>query len=103
MGSSAEAGGGLLGQVVGVVLALGLVLVLAWLVLKLLSRTMQGAQASGPGGATPLRVERVLAIGARERLVLVRHGDELLLLGVTAGSVNVLQRSPAAAAEPPAP
>jgi flagellar biosynthetic protein FliO len=80
-------------QAVGVVLALGLVLLLAWLVLKLLSRTAQGRSAAGSGPA--LRVERVLAVGARERLVLVRHGPTRLLLGVTAGSIHVLERTPA--------
>jgi flagellar protein FliO/FliZ len=93
MGAGAGEGSSLFGQLAGVVLALVLVLVLAWLVLKLLSRTMQGRAAAG--GGPPLRVERVLAVGARERLVLVRHGPVQLLLGVTAGSIRVLERTPA--------
>lgn len=96
------AGGSLFGQLAGVALALLLVLVLAWLVLKLLSRTMQGPRGTAAGH--DLRVERVLAVGARERLVLVRHGSAQLLLGVTAGGISVLARSavPDEAGAPPA-
>jgi len=95
----AEAGSGLgslAQQLGGVLLALVLVLLLAWGVLKLLSRSVHGA-GGARGAVAALRVERVLSLGARERLVLVRHGEVQLLLGVTAGGIHLLDRSPPAA------
>ncbi len=89
-------------QLGGVLVALLLVLLLAWAVLKLLSRSVHGA-AAGRGAAAALRVERVLSLGARERLVLVRHGEVQLLLGVTAGSIRLLDRQPPASAPPAGP
>ncbi len=89
-------------QLGGVLLALVLVLLLAWGVLKLLSRGMHGA-GPGRGAAAALRVERVLSLGARERLVLVRHGEVQLLLGVTAGSIRLLDRAGPAGAPPAGP
>ena len=51
----------------GVILALAIVLVVAWFSLRLLAR-MQAA-ASGPGGGpATLRFLRALPVGARERL-----------------------------------
>jgi flagellar biosynthetic protein FliO len=77
-----------------------LVLLLAWVALRLLSRTVHGRGGGGAGDV--LRVERVLALGARERLVLVRHGERQLLLGVTAGSIRLLQSRPGLQGEPEA-
>ncbi len=75
-------------QLVGVALALLFVLVLAWVGLRFLNRM----RAAGPQGGPVLRVERMLAIGARERLVVVRCADQELLLGVTAGHISLLQQ-----------
>jgi flagellar protein FliO/FliZ len=91
--------GSLAQQLGGVLLALLLVLLLAWGVLKLLSRSVHGA-GNGRGAAAALRVERVLSLGARERLVLVRYGEVQLLLGVTAGGIHLLDRSPPAHTPP---
>jgi flagellar biosynthetic protein FliO len=82
----------------GSLLALGFVLALAWLALRLLRRF--AAPAEHGGGAAELRVLRSIALGPRERLVLVRHGDAELLLGVSAGNIRLLERR---SVEPPAP
>lgn len=90
--------------------ALAAVLALAWLVLRVMRGRMGGASLSGPGtrGAAPLpalRVLRALPVGARERVVLVEHGGERWLLGVTAGGISTVAHWPAGpdAAEAGAP
>lgn len=87
-----------------VAIALTIVLALAFFSLKLLKR----AQTGRPGASDEIRYVRALPVGPRERLTLVEYGDEVLLLGVTAGQITVIDRRPrtaeeiAAAAEPPA-
>ncbi len=84
----------LLGSVVTTVGALGLVLALAWLVLRALRGRLTGR---GPAEAAPLlRVMRQWSIGPRERLVMIEVRGEQCLLGVTAGSVQLLARWPQA-------
>jgi len=86
-------------------ISLALVLGLAWLLLRWLKRTPWGRQQSGAEGAGP-RVLRAVALGPRERLVVVQHHDVELLLGVTASGISVLERrriDPAVAAPQPAP
>lgn len=86
----------------GVLVALFIVLGLAWISLRFLARMQPGA--AGPGGApAPLRYLRAMPVGARERVVVVAYHGEELLLGVTAGGVTLLDRRPLspAAAEPP--
>jgi flagellar biogenesis protein FliO len=64
-----------------------LVLVLAWLLLRWLRRSQTGGAArDGP------RVMRSVALGTRERLVVVEHHGIEYLLGVTAASVSVIER-----------
>jgi flagellar protein FliO/FliZ len=75
-------------QAAGMAVALLAVLALAWVLLRLLARHAGGR----PGAAGTLRVERVLALGGRERLVLVHHADEELLLGVTPSGIRLLHR-----------
>ncbi|WP_164963050.1 flagellar biosynthetic protein FliO [Rubrivivax sp. JA1026] len=82
----------------GSVLALAFVLALAWFGLRWMRRF---AQPPADAGAPELRVLRTLALGPRERLVLVRHGDADLLLGVGADGVRLLDRRDAAACVPP--
>jgi len=43
-----------------------------------------------PGQGSGMRVVASLALGARERAVLVQCGEKQLLLGVSQGSVNLL-------------
>lgn len=67
--------------------ALLLVLLLAWMLLRWLRRSQTGgALREGP------RVMRSVALGTRERLVVVEHHGIEYLLGVTAASVSVIDR-----------
>jgi flagellar protein FliO/FliZ len=80
------------------VLMLVLVLALIPLVLWGLKRL----QTFRPGGGgVQLEVTGQLALGARERLVLVRVHDRVLVLGVTQQQISLLGES-AAASFPPA-
>ena len=85
-----------LGEVVSGILALALVLGLAWASLKLMKRlnVNLGAAPGAPG----LRFLRALPVGPRERVVVVAYEGEILLLGVAAGQVTLLDRRPEATA-----
>lgn len=86
----------------GTLLALAFVLGLAYLSLRFLRRWQDrftGSQGGGP--ERRLRFVRALPLGQRERLVLVEAEGELMLIGVSAGSVALLRNwGPAADAEP---
>lgn len=70
-----------------------LVLALIPLALWLLKR-LQTVQVPG-GGPRPLQLAGHLALGARERVVLVRVQDRLLVLGVTPQQVSLLTEADA--------
>lgn len=76
------------------ILALALVLGLAWGSLKLLKRMNLNLGAAP--GAPGLRYLRALPVGPRERLVVVAYEGETLLLGVAAGQITLLDRRPGA-------
>jgi flagellar biosynthetic protein FliO len=78
--------------------ALAIVLALAFFSLKLLKR----AQAGKPGAGDEIRYVRALPVGPRERLTVVEYRDEVLLLGVTAGQITIIDRRPRPADEPAA-
>lgn len=80
---SAGSGGSLLGGFFALLLVLALVVGLGWLV----RRVGGGALRGQPG----LRVVATLAVGTKERVVVVAAGDRQLLLGVTAQQVNLIQ------------
>lgn len=89
--------GSLGGAVLALVLVVGLILLLSWL-----ARRMPGL-GLGAGGANPaLRIVGSLALGPRDRLVVVEVGETQLLLGVGAGGTRTLhtlaEPLPAAAA-----
>lgn len=75
--------GALGGSLIALLLVVALILALAWLLRRL------------PGGALrphrDLRVVAQLAVGVRERVVVIAVGEQQFLLGVTAESVNLLQ------------
>jgi len=81
------------------VLALAIVLALAWASLKLLKRMNLNLGAAP--GAPGLKFLRALPLGPRERLVMVAYEGDVLLLGVTAGQVTLLDRRPEASAAAP--
>lgn len=86
--------GALGGSLIALLLVVALILALAWLLRRL------------PGGSLrphrELRVVAQLAVGVRERLVVVAVGDTQLLLGVTAENIRLLQRLDAPLPEPAA-
>lgn len=77
----AESGLALIGRLL---LILGVILALGWMARKLVHRRLQ----SGRG----LQIEGGLALGTRERLVVVQVNGERLLLGVTPGGISLLHR-----------
>ena len=81
--SGGSTGFGMLRVCVALALVLASVYAVAWLM-----RRLRGAAgASAPGIAIVSQV----SLGARERAVLLRVGEQHLLVGVAAGSVRLLQ------------
>jgi len=77
-------------------LALAFVLGLAWLLLRLFKRAMTPRAVNGQ---MPVNVLQAVALGGRERLVIVRQGDHEYVLGVTATSVNLIDKRALGAGE----
>lgn len=82
-GSVAPGAGSVLGMFASLVLVIGLIFALAWL-----ARRMQ-AMRRGPAG---MQVLAAVPVGAKERVVMVKLGEEHFLLGVASGSVSLLHR-----------
>lgn len=72
------------GTVLALLLVLGLILAMAWLL-----RRMPGNRFAGNAALRPVAS---LALGARERLMVVEVGGEQLLLGITASSIQLLHK-----------
>ncbi len=80
------------GALIGLVTTLGalvLVLLLAFVTLRLL-RHAPGMQSGGAG--SPVRFLRSVPIGRNERVTLVGYRGEVFMLGVAAGGVTLLAR-----------
>jgi len=76
----AAAGPSLLPMLLVLALVLALIPLSMWLLKRL--------GAGSPAAAAGLKVVGQLALGPRERLVIVEAGERWLLLGVTAASIN---------------
>lgn len=77
---------------VGMVIALAIVLGLAYVSLRFLRQWQERGMGTREGEpARELRFVRALAVGQRERLMLVEAEGELMLIGVAAGSVTLLR------------
>jgi flagellar protein FliO/FliZ len=76
-------------------LALGVVIAIAFVVLRLLRDRLQ-PRAAAAGGDALLRFIRALPVGAKERVVIVEHRGERWMLGVTAGGISTIAHWPAA-------
>lgn len=74
----------LLQTIMGLILVLGCVVLLAWL----LRRTSHFHTAANG----KMKIIGGLALGSRERTVLIQVGDEQLLLGVTPQQINLLHK-----------
>jgi flagellar protein FliO/FliZ len=79
-GAAAPAGPSLLPMLLVLALVLALIPVSMWLLKRL--------GAGSPAAAAGMKVIGQLALGPRERLVIVEAGERWLLLGVTAASIN---------------
>lgn len=79
------------------VLALAVVIAIAWLLLRLLKARMQPRAAPGSSGDDLLRHVRALQLGAKERVVIVEHRGARWMLGVTAGCISTIAHWPATA------
>ena len=88
--SPAESPGMSMGSVVQAILALllilGLLLATAWL-----ARKVTGGKGFGQGGLT---VIGGVALGPRERIVLVEVDDTWLVIGIVPGQIRTLHRLP---------
>ena len=87
--ADSAAGAGLWSSLLVTVLALAFVLALAWLFLRLLKRA---TTLRAVDGQMPPQVVQAVALGGRERLVIVRHGGNEYVLGVTAASVSLIDK-----------
>ena len=76
--------GTLVGMAGSLLLVIGLILLCAWLL-----KRMGNLQAGGSG---VLKLRASLAVGMKERVVLVEAAGETLLLGVSPGGVTCLHR-----------
>jgi flagellar protein FliO/FliZ len=79
-------------QAAGMVIALVLVLGLAWLCLAVLKRLQLGRL---PAGASAAQVIGSVALGPRERVVTLRWHGRDYLLGVTPAAIQVIDQSDA--------
>jgi flagellar protein FliO/FliZ len=75
-------------------LALGVVLALAWVGLRLLRNRMQPRPIAGGGVDDALRFVRALPVGPKERVVIVEHRGARWMLGVTAGGISTIAQWP---------
>lgn len=94
-----------LSSLLAVVIALAIVLGLAFVLLKLLRRWQDRVHGGAEEGEKPIRFLRTLPLGQNERVVLVEVRDEVMLVGVTPGGISLLKTWPADAppATPPQP
>jgi flagellar biosynthetic protein FliO len=69
------------------ILALVLVLILAWFAIRMLALMTSGKLRNGR-----LRVTYTMPLGSREKLVLVECDDREYLLGVTANGISLIDQ-----------
>ncbi|ATS63669.1 flagellar protein [Xanthomonas citri pv. fuscans] len=95
VGAQAPSSPSLFGAVFALLLVLVLIVGLGWLL-----KRMPG---SGFRSTEGLRVVTSLAVGAKERVVVVEVNGQQLLLGVTAGGISTLHTLPEPLPTAPAP
>ena len=85
----------------GTMLALTVVIAVAWFALRLLRDRLQPGPKAGQGAGDALRFVRALPVGAKERVVIVEHRGERWMLGVTAGGISTIAHWPETGADLP--
>jgi len=73
------------GTLLSLLLVLGLIIALGWVLRRM-------PQRRGARGADALRVRASLALGTKQRLVLIEAAGKNLLLGVSASGITCLHR-----------
>ena len=85
-------------------LALAVVIGLAWVALRILRDRLQPRAKPGVVSTDDaLRFVRALPVGAKERVVIVEHRGARWMLGVSAGGISTIAHWPAAAPTGAAP
>lgn len=79
-------GGTVLQAILGLLFLLVLLLVLAWV-----ARKLQGGKGFGQGG---MKLLGGIALGPRERIVLVEVAETWLVIGIVPGQIRTLHRLP---------
>jgi len=72
------------------ILALVAVLVIAWFAIRFLANLNK----INAGATRPIKILHTMAVGSRERLVLINYQGRDILLGVTAGGISVIEKTP---------
>lgn len=78
--------------VIRVIFSLGLVIILCWLSIRILLPRLLPGNACRPAG---LQIVERLPVGLRSYLCLVRLGERVFLLGVSAAQITMLAEIPA--------
>lgn len=78
----------------GTLLALTVVVAVAWFALRLLRDRLQPRLKPGQSGGDGLHFVRALPVGTKERVVIVEHRGERWMLGVTAGGITTIAHWP---------
>lgn len=88
--------GAVISSILAIVVALALVLGLAWATIWLLKKLQDRQLGGRNGGETepPIRFIRSMPLGQRERVVMIEAQGETMLVGVTAGAITLLARWP---------
>lgn len=86
--------GAVFSSLLAVVFALVIVLGLAWGAIKLLRTWQDKFQSGGEEAGNPIRFLRAMPLGQNERVALIEAQGEVMLVGVTSGSITLLARWP---------
>jgi len=79
---------GMMQGLFGLLIVIGLIFAAGWLMRRIGPRARSGSVVQVLGGAS---------VGPREKVVVVRYGDQTLVLGVAPGHVGLLHSAPASA------